>query len=139
MVVLSFDKGLSIYLFMYILYLSQLIILEIQDSNFPSRLDNIPEVIAALTEFSTTPSTLYKGYPNNIDGGVLDSNYIANKTNDDGKEEVTFGPHTHDIVSQRLVFVSEPEFMPIFSSMSGPLMPSLISDDVIRSIMLAGY
>ncbi|KAL3567285.1 hypothetical protein D5086_029936, partial [Populus alba] len=39
----------------------------IQDSNLPSRLDNIHEVIATLAKSSTIPSTLYEGYPNNID------------------------------------------------------------------------
>ncbi|KAJ6958953.1 hypothetical protein NC653_037275 [Populus alba x Populus x berolinensis] len=38
-----------------------------EDSNLPSRLDNIHEVIATLAKSSTIPSTLYEGYPNNID------------------------------------------------------------------------
>ena len=68
----------------------------------------------------------------------MDSNYIANETNDDGEEKVTFRPHTHDVVSQKLASTSKLESMPIFSLVSNLLMPSLIFDDVIRSIILVG-
>jgi hypothetical protein len=68
----------------------------------------------------------------------LDSNYIANKTNDDDEEKVTFGPHIYDVASQKLASTSKLESMPVFSLVSSLLMPTLIFDDVMRSIILAG-
>ncbi|KAL9342142.1 hypothetical protein Peur_065467 [Populus x canadensis] len=76
------------------------------DSNLPNRLDNIPEVIATLTESSTIPSTLYEGYPNNIDGVFWIQIILPTKLTMTTKKSL--------------------------------LMPTLIFDDVMRSIILAG-